>query len=498
MDLILTIPGIFGLILDVVVFVYFARALPLGALSLPCVSVLTSFLYFYVMPVTSVMAGVASLFGMPLNSLEETHWLSILYVLGVALACGLNAKRLGAGPVSYDEPAMPLNRILLVGLWSLFLLSILALFVLGELNLTRSDDYQFASESASLGFLNLGLTIAQPLTIIYLIRNNFGPKSLTLLAAILYAFSVAGFRFRILILLCAVVIAFALVRKIKIRMGAVLAGALVGMALMNLMGIARHYGEGLDFDQFGSLSIGEALSQFGGEIGIVYVTQHAAANPPDWVWFAPQIVAVTRFIPSFIWPDKPTAAYLAFFSSGFPQERAALASGMAAPQQVEMIYQFGWFGVPLLAFIYFWILTRLNSSVARLGREARIAGLSLIPPFFGYYMQSRGYFFQMSAEAVFTFSPVFILSWFSARSSAPIPRPATSPLLGPSRAPKAAANDSRFSDPPPLRAPRVAAGDLRRVPRSPQPGEATQWPIRDRPIEGPGTLQARDGGKPGK
>jgi hypothetical protein len=70
-----------------------------------------------------------------------------------------------------------------------------------------------------------------------------------------------------------------------------------------------------------------------------------------------------------------------------------------------MLYRFGWFGVLGLALVHFSLITRLHSSVARLGRDARVARLSRIPPFFDYYMQSRGYFFQMSLEAIFAFRP---------------------------------------------------------------------------------------------
>jgi hypothetical protein len=417
MQLILTIPGLLGLAIDVIVFLYFARTLPFGALSLPCVTVMTTLIYFYLMPVTAALFGDDYLFGMQLTTLEDTHWVALLYILGAAAACLLNERRLRISPTSRGENLRPLNRLALRALWVAASVAVLALVALGQLKLVANTNYQFTT--SPLAFLNLGFTLAQPLMLIYLMRNNFGIKSLGLLAAVLYVYSVAGFRFRVVILLIAVASTFAVVRGIRIKTWPVVTAMLGGIILMNVFGVARNYGSGLDWDAIGSTSISQAFSQFGGEIALVYVMQYAAANPPDWVWFEPYPVALLRLVPAFLWPDKPAVDYLTLFASGFLDQRAAAESGTSAPQHVEMIYQFGWYGVPILAFIYFSIICRLQSAVSRLGRETRIAGMALIPPFFGYYMQSRGYFPQMIDEALFCFAPLFLLHIGKARSTAP-------------------------------------------------------------------------------
>jgi hypothetical protein len=287
--------------------------------------------------------------------------------------------------------------------------------LLGYINVAHDVDAQFLTTDTPLAFLNLGLSLAEPVTLIYLIRNNFGLKSLGALTAVLYVFGVAGFRFRVLILLCAVMITFLVVRRIRIRVSMVLVGAMVGVCLMNLMGMARRYGGGFQFDGLGSLSWAEILTGFGGESGIVYVTQFAATSSNEWIWFDPYVISIVRLVPSFIWHDKPTASYLALPASYFFDQRAALGAGLAAPQQVEMLYQFGWAGVFVLAFVYYTLISRMQCAMARLGHDARIAGLSLIPPFFGYYMQSRGYFYQIFLEAIFTFAPVFLVHVGTAR-----------------------------------------------------------------------------------
>jgi hypothetical protein len=409
MDLILTFPGLLGLAVHILAFLYFSRMPPLHALSLPCVAVLTSFLYFYLMPVIVVMAGNNFLLGMELTSLEDAHWVTLLYVLGVTFACAVYQKRLRVIPLIADEKPLPLNRCVFLGLWGLSLVSILALFMLGQLNLTREDDLQVTTTDTPLAFLHLGLSIAVPMTVIYLVRDNFGIKSAAVLTAVLYVFSVAGFRFRIFILLAAVAIAFLVVRRIRIRVPRVLAGAVAGVGLMNLMGMVRQYGRGFQFDGLDSLSLPDLLNGFAGESGVVYITQYAASKPLEWIWLDPWLITIARLVPSFMWRDKPTADYLMRYATYFYDRDAANSAGLAAPQQVEMLYQFGLAGVFAIAFIYFTLIIRLQSAMGRLGRDARIAGLALIPPFFGYYMQSRGYFYQMFLEAIFMFVPPFLV-----------------------------------------------------------------------------------------
>jgi len=418
MNLILTFPGVLGLGIQLALFVYFARVLPLGAFSLPCMTILTSLIYFYVMPVTSLLAGIDSFFGMPLTSLEETHWVTLLYVGGATIAFVVNRRALALNPSPRLATDKPPNQVIYVSLWVAVILSLVARYAIGQFNVAQNQEYQVSFENSNVAFLTLGLSMAISLTLIYLIRDNFGPKSLGLLFVILYLCSVAAFRFRILLVLCAAMICFALVRGIKIRIWMVLVGSIGGIALMNLIGLARSYGAGLSYSQVESKSLAEAFSSFGGELGIVYVTQYTATNPfIQFIGLDPWIVAVTRFVPTFLWHDKPTANYLGEFIAGFPARGAAQA-GIAAPQQVEMLLQFGWFGVPCLTFLYFSLITRFGCALMRLGREARIAGFAMIPPFFGYYMQSRGYFFQMVAEAIFTFLPLFILDIKALRPTA--------------------------------------------------------------------------------
>jgi hypothetical protein len=188
-------------------------------------------------------------------------------------------------------------------------------------------------------------------------------------------------------------------------------GGVGAVFLVNVLAQIRRYGQGVDLSALEDASVGDFFSSFPGEIGIVFVTAYIAANPlPALAMFEPWTVALARLVPSFLWPDKPTADYTLYFAAGLTAEGADKA-GVAAPQQVEMLLQFGWIGVPLLAFFYFSIAIWLVSRLHKLGREARIAGCSLVPVYFGYYMQTRGgYFFQIFADAIFVIGPLFLLN----------------------------------------------------------------------------------------
>ena len=125
------------------------------------------------------------------------------------------------------------------------------------------------------------------------------------------------------------------------------------------------------------------------------------------IFAQPWLIAAARLIPSFIWSDKPRPDYLYLALEGFPEN--ARAAGVALPQHVEILLQFGWFGLPILAFLYFSIGVALLSRLSRRGIEVRIAAWALTPIFFGFYMLTRGYFFQVLTDGLFTFGPLFLL-----------------------------------------------------------------------------------------
>lgn len=410
----LTLPAYLGIVLHVGIFRAYARSQAFGGLSLPCLTALTSLMYFYIMPALMLAGGEDNIFGMYLKSLNETHWISILYVLGAFAAFLICRTALRADPRADQSTDPAFNWLAYALFWLIFLSGISALVLVGQLNVFQSERYDFATESNGIAFLGLSISVSISLTLMYLIIDNFKVKSLCLLFTVLYIYAISGFRFRMLILSCAATICFATMRGIRLRPVLVLGGATAGLAAMNLIGTVRKYGAGFDLNALEGLEWSSLFSKFNGEMAMVFVTQYAAENPPQPIYFDPWVIAAARFVPTFLWPDKPYPEYLRLIIAAFPDAEAQQA-GVAAPQQVEMIFQFGWFGLPVLACLYFTAIVLLGLRISQLTGPPRLAGMAIIPAFFGYYMQSRGYFFQMISETIFTFLPVFVVGKCSGR-----------------------------------------------------------------------------------
>jgi hypothetical protein len=410
MDLIGTPVGLFTFMSLLLTFIVGARVLPLGALSLPCMTAIASLIYFYLMPAVSLANGIDEYLGMNLKSLVWAHWVVFLYMAGAATAFFVQADVLLADPSVPRKAEPEMNLVAFEILWALAVVGVIAQIALGKLNLVGSEEYSFEADAiGQLALITQAYNMLVPLTLVLLLRDNFKWRSLLVLTLILVVFVQIGFRYRILIMVCAGATGFLLVRRIKIRTSFVIAVGAAALFLMNLLGQIRRYGEGVDLSRLEDSSIGDFFGAFGGEYGIVFVIAYIAANPlPDLAMFEPWTVAIARLVPSFIWRDKPTANYLSHFISGLPAEGADKA-GVAAPQQVEMLLQFGWFGVPFLAFLYFSVAVWLICRFHKLGRDARIAGCVLAPIYFGFYMQTRGYFFQIFADAIFIFGPLFLV-----------------------------------------------------------------------------------------
>lgn len=401
--------GLLTLVPLVLIFFGCARRLPLGALSLPCMMVLTSFIYFYLMPVFARAAGDTGFFGMYLDSLGWAHFAVLLYVLGALVAFLVHWRVLSVHPGAPRRNERQIAKPVFYALWGVVAAGVAFQILSGKLNLTGAGNYQFATDRIrEFAFVTQAYNMMVPLTLILLIRNNFKLWSLVFAAVVVVVFLQIGFRFRVMIFLTAAVVSFAIARNIKIRVAYALGGAVVALYLANLIGSLRRYGRGLDLSQVDQVAQIGPFTSFGGEIGIVYVLAYTAENPlPNLAMFEPWLVGVARLVPSFLWPDKPTAGYMRHFIAG--AQTNAEGAGVAASQHVEMLLQFGWISLPILAFFYFTIATSLIGRLHRLGREARIAGCAIVPAFFGFYMQTRGYFFQIFADSLFFFGPLFLV-----------------------------------------------------------------------------------------
>ncbi len=392
-------------------FVHSTMRSPLGALSLPSITMMTSFVYFFAMPIVALATGDHGFFGMYIAHMQWMHLAVFLYVVGACAAFLRFERVLNVNPSLYHPWDKSINEFIYRGLWLVAIGGVIAQFLLGKLNLTGDASYDFDKSSMSeLAFITQAFNLLVPLTLVLLIRERFSIRSLIVLLIIIGVFLQVGFRFRILMLLSGVACALVFELGIKIRIIRGIGAAVAAVFLGNVLGAIRRYGSGIDLGGLSDRKIEAMSSSFGGEFGIVYVFDYTAGGPlPDPIWLEPWIVAIARLVPSFIWRDKPYASYLSYFTAGATTHGADKA-GIAAPQQVEMLLQFGWFGVLPLAFLYFSIACLLIRRVAYTSREGRIAGAALIPYFFGFYMQTRGYFFQIFADGLFTLGPLFLLT----------------------------------------------------------------------------------------
>jgi hypothetical protein len=389
----------------------FARALPLGALSLPCTTLLTSMMYFFIMPGFALSGGNFEFLGMYLTSLEGVHVAVLLYALGGAAAWVVWFRYLRINPATVRIYERPMNLTVAWILVAVAMAGVLVQVALGRLQFFAADEAQRnnVGEDEGFAFLILSVSMLIPLVLILLLRTRFHIYGLLVLAGVFLVILTTGFRFRIVILASAVIISYMLVRRIRIRVSYVALGTCLALIVVNAIGYSRTYGRGIDLSRLEGLTWVDLLHAVGGEIGPVFALAHIVESPPpDLIYFEPWTVGIARLVPSFLWPDKPYPNYLLDYGSGFAEIYQRTA-GVAAPQHAEFLLQFGWFGLPLLAFVYFAFACKVVERLQWLGLEARIAGCAMAPAFFGFYMQQRGYFFQLLCEFLFMFGPLFLV-----------------------------------------------------------------------------------------
>lgn len=409
MSVVFSITGILTLMLLVGAFHFWAQRAALHALSLPCITILTSIIYFYVMTLGYLVNGDEGFFGAYLTSLDRTFWAVALYIVGALLAFQSRSRLLTASPLM--SPPVE-RRFVPTMYWILLALALAGLagkVLFGQLNVGASDDAETAAVT-NVNFLQLSDSIVIALVIVALVRDNFRWKSLLALAGAIMIFLIDGFRFRIVVVLSAALISYALTRGLKLRTIYVVMGAIVAIILLNAIGITRQYGAGLDLSRVQGMGWSQLFLTFGGEVGPVFVLNNLVNAPPPLIGADPIIIAVARFVPTFFWPQKPYPYYLEYYPAGFP-DLAANSGGIAGTQHSEFFLMGGWIGLPIIAFLFFQIALLVQSRLRYLSREARIAGTAIVPSIFGFYAQQRGYTFQIAAEALFTLAPLFIMHW---------------------------------------------------------------------------------------
>lgn len=391
-------------------FLRSAAAAPEGCLCLSCVLLVTTAFYFIYLPMTALLTGANYFMGLSIGSpifLLVVVW---LYLFGALLGFDL-ATKIGSVTTQFCTgfPPRSFHRVEFV-FWGCATLGCLLLVNVGALQFTESDLPQGGGGSEfKFLFVLQSLNLLIPLTLILSIRRRFDRLSLFVISVVLFLFLTAGFRFRLLILLFSLATAFVLINGWKPRLSIVAPLGFLFLISMNVIGQIRTYGSGVSFEGFNATDLLNTSGSFGGETGVILATAYIAENVPQKLYyFDPWIVAVARLIPSVVWPEKPTPDYLYYILSGTDTIHADSA-GIAFSQPAEILLQFGYVGLAVVAAMYFAIAAKISSTGTKWAGVYGLALSSLCPAFFGYYMISRGYFFQILADGLFIIGPALLL-----------------------------------------------------------------------------------------
>ena len=188
MSLIISDFGLLTLVFLVVAYVTSIQVFRLGAMSLPATLIMTLMIYYYLMPVLSFPDGRAEFLGLYIYSLDWPHLAVGLYAVGAILACFMSRPSLSINPALRWPGDRPLSGRMLLALAVAALAATAAQIALGKLNIQSSEVYQWTDTDSvgDLAFINLFFTMMVPLSIVYLVRDNFGPKSLAVLVAVCF------------------------------------------------------------------------------------------------------------------------------------------------------------------------------------------------------------------------------------------------------------------------------------------------------------------------
>lgn len=246
---------------------------------------------------------------------------------------------------------------------------------------------------------------------LYYINRSSRPLKLNLFYffGLSLLFLYAGFRYRLFLLIgveCIVYIFY--IRSIIKRALVIGLGFLFTSAMLSY-GEFRKYGsfEGFDFYAILNLKIINAFF-VSGEQTVYYATRSIIQYEEylNIVYFEPLVVALTHFIPSFLYSDKPRVTYLGYYQLFTPE---LTNTGAAMHDIAQSLLMFGSSYVILSSMIlgslagFFFAIT-----VYRSPSKYYILLLCIL---YGFFTQSRGYFIQQLTWWIVFLLPVLYFSF---------------------------------------------------------------------------------------
>lgn len=371
-------------------------------------TIITGIIYFFFLPLVYVLSGEETFFDLDMKGLPSAQIAMALYMIGAVTAFTFGREVLRRHPLAPLRVERLLNSHIYLAVLAILALAIVAKFISGSLKFGAQVVADVSYEASGLNFLNLAFSSLISMTIYTLIQKKFSPAALLLFTMVLALFLLDGFRFRIVILCSAAALSWFGYKGIRPRQVVVGLGIMVGFIISNFIGMTRNYGQGIDLSAAEGSSFKDIAQAVGGEIGPVFTLSHLTQRGSDFLLFEPWVLAISRFIPSAIWPNKPYPEYLLKYPEGFP-DPAAMFGGIAGTQHAEFYMQFGWIGLPIVAFGFFMLVVWTIKQLLMLSPSARLAGVSIMPGLVGFYCQQRGYAFQLLCEYIFTLAPLFLI-----------------------------------------------------------------------------------------
>lgn len=254
-------------------------------------------------------------------------------------------------------------------------------------------DGVFQFESANFVNISLPLFLFLGLTAF----ANSGKKSHRLFHIVIGVFVslLSGFRIRLLLFLMPLL---GLSRSINyIRLFFII---ILLPPIFSIIEVVRIYGQGIDLDRFAYLSLSDFSLLPVGELGppVISAVILSKSSLTGTIYFNPFVEGITRMLPSLLTGEKEVPQ-LQFFINRILLPSEYEYSGLAPLVLGELYYQFGMLGGLIGGFIHGYFFKKIHDSFfSRFHNDLKVVLVGYLSFFFGYYIFSRGYFFQTFSE----------------------------------------------------------------------------------------------------
>lgn len=261
-------------------------------------------------------------------------------------------------------------------------------------------------------YLSLGVNLLIPgitLLFAYYLHTKKGLLWFTIPCIVsIGLFITLGFRFRIVLLMGAIVMIYFLIKGKKPNLVLAGIGTFLFIAFMGLINESRTYGRGLDLDKLDNSK--KSFYESGLAEALIFQTSGAAIDiVPErhpHAGFAPITSALLFPIPRALFPEKGSADYLfnfldALFGKQFSKGAAFMMYG-------EYYLAFGWVGIIFGSMLIGWFYKNIWATYLANPHNTIIISTYSVSVIFLYVIISRGYLPQVTMLFFFTVFPLYL------------------------------------------------------------------------------------------